>query len=344
MAEPAQTVFTDGACSGNPGPGGWAWAEPGGGFASGAEATSTNQRMELAAVLDAVRTHPGRLHVVSDSTYVVNCFRDRWYQGWLQRGWTTKAKKPVANRDLWEPLIAAYLPRAEGPDRIDFEWVKGHSGDHMNDLVDRLAVEAAVNQRGRTGSEPPTDLGPADEIRQVAASAASKLDSRVPDGHKLVVLGHKPTELGGYEANPVATDVQRRLGELLAAKRQMYPDLVVLTGLRLGAEQLGAEAARDVGVPYVAILPYPDPHNVWPVSSQAHFAELLAHAARTVTLERKMPGDKAAAGQALSRRDGWLVKHADEAVLVWDRRDKVQGAVHRMLEQALGDDVWVLEP
>src|SRR5690242_15964215 len=98
------TVFTDGACSGNPGPGGWAWAEPGGAWATGAENPSTNQRMELAAVLDALRTHEGEILVVSDSTYVVNCFRDGWWKGWLDRGWVNKAKKPVANRDLWEPL------------------------------------------------------------------------------------------------------------------------------------------------------------------------------------------------------------------------------------------------
>jgi ribonuclease HI len=79
------TVYTDGACSGNPGPGGWAWAVPGGRFRSGAAAHSTNQRMELQAVLDAVGTIEGQLDVVSDSTYVVNCFRDRWWEGWLRR-------------------------------------------------------------------------------------------------------------------------------------------------------------------------------------------------------------------------------------------------------------------
>lgn len=343
MVEPVPTVFTDGACSGNPGPGGWAWAEPGGAFSSGAESPSTNQRMELAAVLDAVRAHPGRLRIVSDSTYVVNCFRDKWYVGWKQRGWTNKARKPVANRDLWEPLVEAYLAR---PGEIDFEWVKGHSGDHMNDLVDRLAVEAALTQRGRSGAEPPTDLGPPDAVGRLPASAtdSTPTDSRVPDGHKLVVLGHKPTELGGYDPNPQAAEVQRRLGELLSAKRQLHPDLVVLTGLRLGAEQLAAEAARDVGVPYVAILPYPDPHRVWPSVSQARFAELLAHAEGAVTLERKVPADKAAAGAALARRDGWLMKHADEAVLVWDGQDKVLASVHRKLEAALGDDVWTLAP
>lgn len=141
-------VYTDGACSGNPGPGGWAWAVPNGAFRSGAAAHTTNQRMEITAALEAVRTIEGPVEVVSDSTYVVNCFRDRWWQGWLARGWTNSQKKPVANRDLWEPLIDAY--RAE-PGRVSFRWVKGHGTDPMNAMVDRLAVEAAAAQAGRAG-------------------------------------------------------------------------------------------------------------------------------------------------------------------------------------------------
>jgi ribonuclease HI len=141
-------VFTDGACSGNPGPGGWAWAVPLGRFRSGAEPRTTNQRMEIRAALEAVTALGGPLEVVSDSTYVVNCFRDRWWQGWIARGWLNSQRKPVANRDLWEPLIDAY--RSE-PERLRFTWVKGHGGNPMNDLVDRLAVEASLSQSGRSG-------------------------------------------------------------------------------------------------------------------------------------------------------------------------------------------------
>ena len=136
-------MYTDGACSGNPGPGGWAWAVEGGPEDSGGEARTTNQRMELTAALEAVRALPGPLLVMSDSTYVVNCFRDKWYQGWERRGWKNSAGKPVANRDLWEPLIEEVLAR-DGQVRL--LWVKGHSGDVMNDHVDRLAVAAAAAQ------------------------------------------------------------------------------------------------------------------------------------------------------------------------------------------------------
>jgi ribonuclease HI len=136
----ALEVWTDGACSGNPGPGGWAWATRDGRRGSGGAVVTTNQRMEIQAALEAVRALPGPLTVVSDSTYVVNCFRDGWWRGWLERGWTTSARKPVANRDLWEPLVALVNERGD----VTFRWVKGHSGDEMNDLVDRLAVEEST--------------------------------------------------------------------------------------------------------------------------------------------------------------------------------------------------------
>ena len=136
-AEGALEVWTDGACSGNPGPGGWAWATRDGRQAAGGEARTTNQRMEIRAALEAVRALDGPLVVVSDSTYVVNCFRDAWWKGWIARDWTTSAKKPVVSRDLWEPLIELVNSRGD----VSFRWTKGHSGDEMNDLVDKLAVE-----------------------------------------------------------------------------------------------------------------------------------------------------------------------------------------------------------
>jgi ribonuclease HI len=132
-------VFTDGACRGNPGPGGWAWAVADGPHASGHDPATTNQRMEVRAAYEAVLALPGPLVVVSDSTYVVNCFKNSWWTGWRARGWISSARKPVANRDLWEPLVDLVEARGE----VTFRWVKGHSGDVMNDLVDRLAVEAS---------------------------------------------------------------------------------------------------------------------------------------------------------------------------------------------------------
>ena len=147
VADGPMVVYTDGACLGNPGPGGWAWVVPDGPFAAGFASETTNQRMELTAALEAVRAFDGPLTVVSDSTYVVNCFRDRWWENWLRRGWVNSARKPIASRDLWQPLIDAYRTR----DDVDFRWVKGHSGDQWNDRADLLAVEAATEQSARRG-------------------------------------------------------------------------------------------------------------------------------------------------------------------------------------------------
>jgi ribonuclease HI len=148
-------VYTDGACRGNPGPGGWAWAVPGGRYASGADPHTTNQRMEITAALEALRalTPEARaIEVVSDSTYVVKCFTDGWWRGWERRNWKNSQNKPVANRDLWEPLIALALsPDAE----VSFRWVKGHSGDHWNDRVDELATMAADSGTGQGGEQGP---------------------------------------------------------------------------------------------------------------------------------------------------------------------------------------------
>ncbi len=139
-------VFTDGACSGNPGPGGWGWAvaPSGSPSASGGDADTTNQRMEIYAVLDALRTlgtaddgSARPIEIVSDSTYVVNCFRDRWHVNWRRNGWKNSKRQPVANADLWKPLIEL----VEAGD-VTFRWVKGHSGDPKNDLDDQLAVAA----------------------------------------------------------------------------------------------------------------------------------------------------------------------------------------------------------
>ncbi len=103
--------------------------------------------MEITAALEALVDHPGDdpIEIVSDSTYVVNCFRDKWYVGWRARGWRNSQRQPVANRDLWERLLT--LAVDAGRD-VRFSWVKGHSGDPMNDLVDALATEAADRGEG----------------------------------------------------------------------------------------------------------------------------------------------------------------------------------------------------
>ncbi|MFN3597056.1 MAG: ribonuclease HI [Rubricoccaceae bacterium] len=140
------TLYTDGACSGNPGPGGWAALLRTGTppdvrerVLSGAEPETTNNRMELRAVIEGLEAlaEPCRVDVHSDSAYIVNAFNERWIEGWKRRGWTTAGKQPVKNRDLWERLEA--LTRAH---HVRFVKVRGHADDADNNRVDGLAAEA----------------------------------------------------------------------------------------------------------------------------------------------------------------------------------------------------------
>ncbi len=341
-------MYTDGACLGNPGgPGGWAWAVPDGTFASGAEADTTNQRMEVAAALQAVRSLPGPLRVVSDSKYVVQCHTDRWYVNWEKKGWKNAKGKAVANQDLWKPLVELFHARG---DELRFEWVPGHSGDVINDVVDRLAVEAARQQTGRHGDRPPRALGAPDDPghssahSRPAGTATGASGDGMPVGHRVVVLGHRPPGLGGYGDNPIAEGVRRQLSEILAGLRTVHRDLMVLSGLGLGAEQLGAQAAADASVPYVAVLPFPDPDEVWPPESRDRYRRLLAGAVATVVLAPAKPMSKQAAGIAIGRRDDWLVARADGAIVVWDGHDRALGDTVKALEHRIPDEVWIVTP
>ena len=137
-------LFTDGACSGNPGPGGWACviASPDGRARElgGFSAATTNNRMELTAVLEglrSVRALPGPAFVHTDSTYVLDGITS-WIKGWKRRGWTTAAGEPVKNEDLWRGLDAAVAERGRGG--VEWRWVRGHDGHDANERCDEIAV------------------------------------------------------------------------------------------------------------------------------------------------------------------------------------------------------------
>lgn len=140
---PLVTIYTDGACRGNPGPGGWGALLIWNGrekTLSGAAPHTTNNRMELKAVIEALRAlkKPCRVNLHSDSALIINTFTRGWIDNWLRRGWRRADKKPVENRDLWEELLQAMSPH-----QVNWVKVKGHSDDERNNLVDRLAVEAS---------------------------------------------------------------------------------------------------------------------------------------------------------------------------------------------------------
>lgn len=145
--KPEVAIHTDGACSGNPGPGGWAAVLRHGDYEreiSGGEPHTTNQRMELRAAVEALKAlkQPCRVRLHSDSAYLINCFKQRWYENWESNGWKNKDKKPVENRDLWEELVR--LNRLH-----EIEWIKvaGHSGDPLNERCDELARREAEKQK-----------------------------------------------------------------------------------------------------------------------------------------------------------------------------------------------------
>jgi ribonuclease HI len=137
-------IFTDGACKGNPGPGGWAAILRMGAHEkelTGGEAATTNNRMEMTAILRGLSAlnEPCAVTVHTDSRYVIDGMT-QWIFGWQKRGWLNAAKKPVANEDLWRELIAAARPH-----KVSWEWVKGHSGHPENERCDALAsAEAAL--------------------------------------------------------------------------------------------------------------------------------------------------------------------------------------------------------
>ena len=143
---PHVEIATDGACKGNPGPGGWGAIIRSGAREkelSGGEAATTNNRMELTAAIEALRAlkKPCRVTLSTDSRYVMDGLT-KWIRGWQRNGWKTADKKPVKNADLWMALLDASARH-----RIDWLWVKGHAGHPDNERADTLASDAARNAR-----------------------------------------------------------------------------------------------------------------------------------------------------------------------------------------------------
>ncbi|MEA3012223.1 MAG: ribonuclease [Sphingomonadales bacterium] len=136
-------IFTDGACKGNPGPGGWGVVIRAGAREkelNGGEPLTTNNRMELLAAIRGLEAlkRPCRVQLYTDSTYVRDGIT-KWIHGWRRNGWRTADKKPVKNAELWQELVEAAAPH-----RVEWHWVKGHSGHAENDRADALACDGAL--------------------------------------------------------------------------------------------------------------------------------------------------------------------------------------------------------
>ncbi len=146
---PKVTIYTDGACKGNPGPGGWAailMQDVNGQLRekiiTGSQSVTTNNIMELTAVAEGLESlkKACRVELFTDSAYIVNAFRQRWTDQWIRNGWKTAQKTPVRNRELWERII-----RQTEIHRVSFRKVRGHAGDHHNERADALASRACEN-------------------------------------------------------------------------------------------------------------------------------------------------------------------------------------------------------
>jgi len=135
-------IYTDGACSGNPGPGGWGAVLMYGQHIkemSGAEPNTTNNRMELQAAISALSSlkEACKVTLYSDSAYLVNCFKQGWYKGWLKNGWKNSKGQPVENQDLWKELL-----RLMDIHQVEYVKVKGHADNKWNNRCDELATGA----------------------------------------------------------------------------------------------------------------------------------------------------------------------------------------------------------
>ena len=142
------TIYTDGACSGNPGPGGWAAILEYGPHRkelSGGEAKTTNNRMELTGVIEALKrlNEPCIVELYSDSKYVIDALSKGWARGWQKRGWVKSDKKPALNPDLWEDLLALCDVHT-----VHTHWVKGHATNENNNRCDELAVMESQKYKG----------------------------------------------------------------------------------------------------------------------------------------------------------------------------------------------------
>ena len=147
MSAKTVEIFTDGACSGNPGPGGWGTILRYNGVEKelcGGEAETTNNRMEMMAAIEALNTLKRPCHVIltTDSSYVRDGIT-KWVHGWQKNGWKTADKKPVKNVELWQSLLEAASRHS-----VEWHWVKGHAGHPENERADALASAAALTQTG----------------------------------------------------------------------------------------------------------------------------------------------------------------------------------------------------
>ncbi len=227
---PEITLYTDGACSPNPGTGGWGVVFLSQGRLldeiSGRDEETTNNRMELTAALRGLQRlkEPHRITLITDSTYVKNGITT-WIHGWQRRGWLTADKQPVKNRDLWEGL-AEEIKRH----RVDWQWVKGHSQDPWNERVDALAVAARSTSEGQTRETP---VACPDDNRIAIFSGITYAPSRQRGSWAILLSYHHHLKLlGGAEQGSSANQFHllTAVAGLSALKRELPVTMYTTSG------------------------------------------------------------------------------------------------------------------
>lgn len=234
------TIAADGACSGNPGPGGYAYIIFGGdpvegnelSSGSGASAHTTNNIMELNAMLHALEAminHPaGTIYLRLDSEYCLKGFFE-WLDGWKMRGWKNSAKKPVANREIWERVDA--IRTSLTADGFDFvkDWVKGHNNDWANEQVDAMAVEMRDSHLRPDTQEAAVDIGSGLSLSRMA----EEMEETSPAAPASLPEPAMATE----EINPAQVDLMRTILDLHASGD--YSVKKVITEIRANKRALG---------------------------------------------------------------------------------------------------------
>lgn len=138
-----EIIYTDGSCRGNPGPGGWGWVNSNTNSSDGGKVKdTTNNRMELTAVIKALESHSESfdITIISDSKYVTDAFNQGWLDNWVSNNWRTSSRKAVKNQDLWKELLSLCESR-----NVIFEWVRGHDGNTWNEMADFVAYNMSGN-------------------------------------------------------------------------------------------------------------------------------------------------------------------------------------------------------
>ena len=344
-------VYTDGACSGNPGPGGWAWAEPGGAWACGHggahDQPAHGDHGGLRGGAKPPRTGPDRdrldlRHELLREALVRELAEERLEEQPAQAGGEPRPVGAV-RRALRGSRRRDHLPVGEGPQRRPDERPRRPAGRPGL----RHAAAGGGGAPARSGHPRPARRAPRPvPVAVVGGTAPAKRDGRVPDGHRLAAFGAAPPELGGWEANPVADRRPPPPGRAASPPRRSSTRTWWCSPACGSAPRCWRPRRPSTpGSPTWRCCRTPSRTGRGPRRTAAGSPSWSRRPGRWSRSRRSAPDAGPDFRNALARRDGWLAANAHEAVLVWDGDDRSLAELHRKLVNRLGEEeVWVLAP